>query len=127
MVCIYYLLSGMLTSGECKAWNRKPFNWVSHGSKHPPAPSCASPPFFFFSFFWVNLFHWVLFSFPFRIESNFVGPSEQVLEAAGKHQVLIFVHSRKETSKTARFLKEEALKEDKLALFMGGVRSNPGI
>lgn len=47
----------------------------------------------------------------------------QVLEAAGKHQVLIFVHSRKETAKTARYLKEEALKEDKLALFMGGVRS----
>jgi hypothetical protein len=45
----------------------------------------------------------------------------QVLEAAGKHQVLIFVHSRKETAKTARFLKEEALKEDKLAIFMGGV------
>jgi len=32
--------------------------------------------------------------------------------------VLIFVHSRKETAKTARFLKEEALREDKLSLFM---------
>ena len=42
----------------------------------------------------------------------------QVLESAGKHQVLIFVHSRKETAKTARFLKEEALREDKLSLFM---------
>ena len=42
----------------------------------------------------------------------------QVLESAGKHQVLIFVHSRKETAKTARFLKEEALREDKLASFM---------
>lgn len=41
-----------------------------------------------------------------------------MLDAAGKHQVLIFVHSRKETAKTARFLKEEALKEDKLAMFM---------
>jgi hypothetical protein len=41
-----------------------------------------------------------------------------VLECAGKHQVLIFVHSRKETAKTARFLKEEALREDKLASFM---------
>ena len=38
--------------------------------------------------------------------------------ARGKHQVLIFVHSRKETAKTARFLKEEALREDKLASFM---------
>ena len=42
----------------------------------------------------------------------------QVLECAGKHQVLIFVHSRKETAKTARYLKDEALKEDKLAQFM---------
>lgn len=48
----------------------------------------------------------------------------QVLAAAGKHQVLIFVHSRKETAKTAKFLKEEALKEDKLARFMG-VRFTP--
>jgi pre-mRNA-splicing helicase BRR2 len=37
------------------------------------------------------------------------------MEAAGKHQVLIFVHSRKETAKTGRFLKEEALKNDTLA------------
>lgn len=28
----------------------------------------------------------------------------QVMEAAGKHQVLIFVHSRKETAKTARWV-----------------------
>ena len=32
--------------------------------------------------------------------------------------MLIFVHSRKETAKTARFLKEEALREDKLSMFM---------
>ena len=32
--------------------------------------------------------------------------------------MLIFVHSRKETAKTARYLKEEALKEDRLAQFM---------
>ena len=38
----------------------------------------------------------------------------QVMEAAGKHQVLIFVHSRKETAKTARFLKDECLKNDSL-------------
>lgn len=43
----------------------------------------------------------------------------QVLAAAGQHQVLIFVHSRKETAKTAKYLKEEALREDKLAKFMG--------
>ena len=37
--------------------------------------------------------------------------SSQIMEAAGKHQVLIFVHSRKETAKTARFLKDEAIKQ----------------
>ena len=42
----------------------------------------------------------------------------KVMEAAGKHQVLIFVHSRKETAKTARFLKEECLKNDTLARIM---------
>ncbi|KAL4451451.1 hypothetical protein ABPG75_007113 [Micractinium tetrahymenae] len=42
----------------------------------------------------------------------------KVMEAAGKHQVLIFVHSRKETAKTARFLKEECLKNDTLAKIM---------
>ncbi|KAK9818381.1 hypothetical protein WJX72_011703 [[Myrmecia] bisecta] len=42
----------------------------------------------------------------------------KVLESAGKHQVLIFVHSRKETAKTAKYLKEEALREDKLAQFV---------
>ncbi len=42
----------------------------------------------------------------------------KVLDCAGKHQVLVFVHSRKETAKTARYMKETALKEDKLAKFM---------
>ena len=48
----------------------------------------------------------------------------QTLDCAGKHQVLIFVHSRKETAKTARYLKEEALREDRLAQFMR-VRPSP--
>ncbi|KAL6768281.1 hypothetical protein ACKKBF_B38500 [Auxenochlorella protothecoides x Auxenochlorella symbiontica] len=39
----------------------------------------------------------------------------KVMEAAGKHQVLVFVHSRKETAKTAAHLKEEALRNDTLA------------
>lgn len=43
----------------------------------------------------------------------------QVMDCAGKHQVLIFVHSRKETFKTAKFLKDEALQNDKLAQFIG--------
>ena len=41
-----------------------------------------------------------------------------MVEAAGRHQVLVFVHSRKETAKTARFLKEEALRNDTLARFL---------
>jgi len=45
---------------------------------------------------------------------------DKVLTAAGKHQVLIFVHSRKETAKTARYLKETALAGDTLAKFMKG-------
>ncbi len=39
---------------------------------------------------------------------------EKVMEAAGKHQVLVFVHSRKDTAKTARFLRDEALRNDAL-------------
>ncbi|GIL50154.1 hypothetical protein Vafri_6292 [Volvox africanus] len=42
----------------------------------------------------------------------------KVLECAGRHQVLVFVHSRKETAKTARFIKETALAADALARFM---------
>ncbi|KAF8063039.1 BRR2A [Scenedesmus sp. PABB004] len=42
----------------------------------------------------------------------------KVLDCAGKHQVLIFVHSRKETAKTATFLKQTALDNDHLARFM---------
>ena len=42
----------------------------------------------------------------------------KVIEAAGKHQVLVFVHSRKDTAKTAKFLKEEAMKNDDLARLM---------
>ena len=38
----------------------------------------------------------------------------KVMEASGKHQVLIFVHSRKETAKTASFIKDEAMKNETL-------------
>jgi hypothetical protein len=48
----------------------------------------------------------------------------QVLSAAGQHQVLIFVHSRKETAKTARYLKETALANDTLMRFM---KASPGV
>uniref|UniRef100_A0A0E0P155 RNA helicase n=1 Tax=Oryza rufipogon TaxID=4529 RepID=A0A0E0P155_ORYRU len=42
---------------------------------------------------------------------------EKVMAAAGKHQVLIFVHSRKETAKTARAIKDIALSNNKLTCF----------
>eukprot|EP00850_Spirogloea_muscicola_P009705 SM000055S18239 [mRNA] locus=s55:210526:220744:+ [translate_table: standard] len=43
---------------------------------------------------------------------------EKVIEAAGKHQVLIFVHSRKETAKTAKHLRDTALANDTLGKFL---------
>ena len=36
----------------------------------------------------------------------------KVKEDAGKHQILVFVHSRKETVKTAKFLRDKAISED---------------
>lgn len=43
---------------------------------------------------------------------------EKVLAAAGKHQVLVFVHSRKETAKTARFIRDKALGSDMIGRFL---------
>lgn len=43
---------------------------------------------------------------------------EKVMEVAGKHQVLIFVHSRKETAKTARAIRDAALANDTLGRFL---------
>ncbi|BFY98347.1 hypothetical protein BsWGS_01387 [Bradybaena similaris] len=43
---------------------------------------------------------------------------EKVIEHAGKNQVLIFVHSRKETGKTARTIRDMCLEKDTLGLFM---------
>ncbi|KAF8377551.1 hypothetical protein HHK36_030933 [Tetracentron sinense] len=43
---------------------------------------------------------------------------EKVLAVAGKHQVLIFVHSRKETAKTARAIRDTALANDTLGRFL---------
>ncbi|KAG1326813.1 DExH-box ATP-dependent RNA helicase DExH12 [Cocos nucifera] len=43
---------------------------------------------------------------------------EKVMAAAGKHQVLIFVHSRKETAKTARAIRDTALANDTLGRFL---------
>ena len=43
---------------------------------------------------------------------------EKVQERAGKSQILIFVHSRKETVKTAKQLKEMAFSKDDLNKFV---------
>jgi pre-mRNA-splicing helicase BRR2 len=43
---------------------------------------------------------------------------EKVLALAGKHQVLIFVHSRKETAKTARAIRDTALANNTLGRFL---------
>ena len=43
---------------------------------------------------------------------------EKVLEHAGKSQVLVFVHSRKETAKTATFLRDAALDAGELGRFV---------
>ncbi|CAH0388452.1 unnamed protein product [Bemisia tabaci] len=43
---------------------------------------------------------------------------EKVIQHAGKNQVLIFVHSRKETGKTARAIRDMCLEKDTLGLFL---------
>ncbi|XP_050375603.1 DExH-box ATP-dependent RNA helicase DExH12-like [Argentina anserina] len=43
---------------------------------------------------------------------------EKVMAGAGKNQVLIFVHSRKETAKTARAIRDTALANDTLGRFL---------
>lgn len=43
---------------------------------------------------------------------------DKVIDVAGKHQVLIFVHSRKETTKTARAIRDAALAKDTVGKFL---------
>jgi pre-mRNA-splicing helicase BRR2 len=43
---------------------------------------------------------------------------DKVMENAGRNQVLIFVHSRKETGKTARAVRDLCLEKDTLGLFL---------
>ncbi|PWN50035.1 Sec63-domain-containing protein [Violaceomyces palustris] len=43
---------------------------------------------------------------------------EKTLEQAGKNQVLIFTHSRKETAKTAKYLRDHAMELDTLSQFL---------
>lgn len=43
---------------------------------------------------------------------------DKVMEHAGKNQVLVFVHSRKETAKTAKTLRDTCLEKDTLGHFL---------
>jgi pre-mRNA-splicing helicase BRR2 len=43
---------------------------------------------------------------------------EKVMEHAGKNQILVFVHSRKETGKTARSIRDLCLEKDSLGAFL---------
>ena len=43
---------------------------------------------------------------------------EKVMENAGRNQVLIFVHSRKETAKTARAIRDLCLEKDTIGVFL---------
>ncbi|KAF8507301.1 putative RNA helicase [Hysterangium stoloniferum] len=43
---------------------------------------------------------------------------EKVLDNAGKNQVLVFVHSRKETAKTARFIRDMAVEKATITQFI---------
>ena len=43
---------------------------------------------------------------------------DKVMERAGKHQVLVFVHSRKETARTAKIIRDMALAKDELHKFL---------
>lgn len=43
---------------------------------------------------------------------------EKVLDQAGKNQTLVFVHSRKETAKTARFIRDMAIEKETITQFV---------
>lgn len=43
---------------------------------------------------------------------------EKVMDYAGQHQVLVFVHSRKDTVKTAKMIRDTALENDQIGQFL---------
>ncbi len=43
---------------------------------------------------------------------------DKVMQNAGKNQVLIFVHSRKETAKTAKAIRDLCLEKDTIGMFL---------
>ncbi|CAF0968819.1 unnamed protein product [Rotaria sordida] len=53
---------------------------------------------------------------PFQIMNDLV--YDKVMEHVGKNQVLIFVHSRKETGKTARAIRDACLEKDTIGAFL---------
>lgn len=81
-----------------------------------------------------NLFYFDNSFRPVPLEQQYVGVTEKkalkrfqvmnevvydkVMENAGKSQVLIFVHSRKETGKTARAIRDACLEKDTLSFFL---------
>lgn len=81
-----------------------------------------------------GLFHFDNSFRPVPLEQRFIGITEKkalkrfqlmneilydkVMDYAGKSQVLIFVHSRKETGKTARNIRDMCLEKDTLGLFL---------
>eukprot|EP00727_Mastigamoeba_balamuthi_P013194 m51a1_g8498 putative u5 small nuclear ribonucleoprotein 200 kda helicase-like (2194) ;mRNA; r:37531-45528 len=81
-----------------------------------------------------NVFHFDNAHRPVPLEQTYIGVSERkavrrlelmneivydkVAERAGQCQMLVFVHSRKETAKTARFLRDAAVARDAIARFL---------
>ena len=81
-----------------------------------------------------GLFHFGNEFRPVPLETNFIGVTEKkalkrfavmnecvyenVIKNAGQNQILIFVHSRKETGKTARALRDMCLDRDTLGMFL---------
>lgn len=52
---------------------------------------------------------------------------QKVLEKAGKKQVIIFVHSRKDTAKSAKDIRDKAIHDDSIGLFLKGHQTSKDI
>lgn len=52
---------------------------------------------------------------------------DKVMEHAGKNQIMIFTHSRKETGKTAKFLRDTAEERETLSAFLPQTSASRGI
>ncbi|KAG5458149.1 MAG: P-loop containing nucleoside triphosphate hydrolase protein, partial [Olpidium bornovanus] len=83
-----------------------------------------------------GLFHFDSSYRPCPLKQEFVGITEKkaikrfqvmnevcykkVMDQAGKNQVLVFVHSRKEAAKTAKYLRDTAMEKDAMGQFLQG-------